>query len=81
MERVFQFLMLNISSKKELLHKPSEIHQNITGTLPAKLKRFFGHYPSKYYPVKSQKHEKLLFLGVLLGHENEFGIQRFFMIL
>ena len=35
----FQFLMLNISSIKELLHKPSEIQWNITGTLPGKLKR------------------------------------------
>ena len=38
-ERFFQFLMLNISSIKELLHKPSEIQWNITGTLPGKLKR------------------------------------------
>ena len=37
-ERFFQFLMLNISSIKELLHKPSEIQWNITGTLPEKLK-------------------------------------------
>ena len=35
----FQFLMLNISSIKELLHKSSEIQWNITGTLPRKLKR------------------------------------------
>ena len=35
----FQFLMLNISSIKELLHKPSEIQQIIAGTLPGKLKR------------------------------------------
>ena len=31
--------MLNISSIKELFHKPSEIQWNITGTLPGKLKR------------------------------------------
>ena len=31
--------MLDISSVKELLHKPSEIQWNITGTLPGKLKR------------------------------------------
>ena len=36
---VFQFLKLNISSVKELLHKPSEIQWNITGALPGKLKR------------------------------------------
>ena len=31
--------MLDISSIKELLHKPSEVQWNITGTLPEKLKR------------------------------------------
>ena len=31
--------MLSISSVKELLHKPSEIQWNISGTLPGKLKR------------------------------------------
>ena len=31
--------MLNIPSIKELLHKPSAIQWNITGTLPGKLKR------------------------------------------
>ena len=30
--------MLNISSIEELLHKPSKIQWNITGTLPGKLK-------------------------------------------
>ena len=35
----FQFLILNIFSIKELLHKPSEIQWNIIGTLPGKLKR------------------------------------------
>ena len=38
-ECVFQLLMLNIYSIKELLHKTSKIHSNITGTLPRKLKR------------------------------------------
>ena len=38
-ECFFQFLMLNISSTKELLHKPLEIKWNITGTLSGKLKR------------------------------------------
>ena len=38
-EHYFQFLMLNISTIKELLHKPSEIQWNIIGTLPGKLKR------------------------------------------
>ena len=31
--------MLNISSIKELLHKPSGVQWNIIGTLPEKLKR------------------------------------------
>ena len=53
--------MLNISSIKELLHKPSEIQWNITGTLP------------EYYPPKSWKHDKLLFWGVLLGPGNQCG--------
>ena len=35
----FQFLMLNISSIKELLYKPSEIQWNMTETLLGKLKR------------------------------------------
>ena len=36
--------MLNISSIQALLHKPSQIQWNITGTLPRKLKRkiFWG---------------------------------------
>ena len=56
--------MLNISSIKELLHKPSEIQWNITGTLPEKLKeKFIGFYPTIYYTMKPQKHEKMLFLG------------------
>ena len=38
-ECFFQFLMLNISLIKDLLHKPSETQWNITGTLPGKLKR------------------------------------------
>ena len=38
-EFFFQFLMLNISSIKELLHKPSEIQSNMTEILPGKLKR------------------------------------------
>ena len=67
--------MLNISSIKELLHKPSEIQWNITGTLPEKLKR------KSYWALSLQKREKLLFLGVLWGPGNQCGIQWFFMIL
>ena len=76
MECFFLFLMLNISSIKELLRKPSEIQWNITGTLSGKLKR-----NTRHGPLKSQKHEKLLFWGVLCGPGNQCGIQWFFMIL
>ena len=71
----FQFLKLNISSIKELLHKPSEIQWNITGTLPEKLKR------KSYWALSLQKREKLLFLGVLWGPGSQCGIPWFFMIL
>ena len=37
----FRFLLLNISSVKGLLNKPSEIQRNISGALPGKLKRKF----------------------------------------
>ena len=81
-ERFFQFLMLNISSIKELLHKPLEIQWNIIGTLPRKLKRkILGLCPTRYNPLKSQKHEKLLFVGVLWGPGNQCEIQWFLMIL
>ena len=36
--------MLKIPSIKELLHKPSEIQWNITGTFPGKLKIKIGSY-------------------------------------
>ena len=81
-ECFFQFLMLNISSIKELLHKPSEIQWNITGTLPGKLKtKVSWAFPTICYPQKSQKCEKLLFWGILWGPGNQCGIQWFFMIL
>ena len=72
----FQFLMLNISSIKELLQKPSETQWNITTTLPGKLKRKISWALCyKILPLKSQKCKKLLFLGVLWGPENQYGIQ------
>ena len=40
-----------------------------------------GFYPTRYYPLKSQKREKLLYLGVLWGSGNQCGIEWFFMIL
>ena len=76
MECFFKFLMLNISSIKELLYKPSKIQWNITGNLPGKLKRKIPRlYPIRYYPLKSQKCEKLLFWGYFrdLGTNVEFN--------
>ena len=80
--------MLNISSIKELLHKPSEIQWNITGTLSGKLKRKISWALSYKIlpPLKSQKCEKLLFFflggwGVLWGPGNQCGIQWLFTIL
>ena len=64
MDYFFQFLMLNISSIKEILHKPAEIQWNVAGTLPGKLKRKISKaLPYKILPQKSQKYEKLLYLG------------------
>ena len=78
----FQFLMLNISSIKELLHKPLEIQWNITGTLKGKLKeKFLGLYPTRYHPLKSQKTWEVAILGVPWGPGNQCGIQFYFMIL
>ena len=51
-----------------MLHKPSEIERNITGTLPGKLNgKISWAYPTRYYPLKSQKLEKLLFWGYFEG--------------
>ena len=87
-ERFFEFYFYKfiffskISPIKEMLHKPSEIEWNITGTLPGKLNgKISWAYPTRYYPLKSQKLEKLLFWGVLWGPENQCGIPWFFMIL
>ena len=82
-EHFFQFLMLNISSIKELLQKPSEIQWNMTGTLPGKLKRKFGRgwafILQDSNPWKNK--ERLLFWEVLWGSGNQCGIEWFFMIL
>ena len=55
MESFYQFLMLNISSMKELLHKPSEIQSNITRTLPGKLKINFWALSYKILPPEITK--------------------------
>ena len=67
----FQFLMLNISSIKKLLHKPSEIQWNITATLPGKLKRKTSWVLSyKIFPPEITKMWELLFLVILWGPGN-----------
>ena len=60
----FQFLMLNISSIKELLHKPSEIQWIITGTLPGKLKiKFWGALSYKILPSEITKTQEIAIFG------------------
>ena len=60
----FQFLMLNISSIKELLHKSSEIQWNITETLPRKLKRKISWALSyKILPPEITKMWEIAILG------------------
>ena len=64
----FQLLMLNISSIKELLHKPSEIQWNITGTLPGKLKTKISWGLSyKIVPPKITKTWEIAIFGGTLG--------------
>ena len=64
----FQFLMLNISSIKELLHKPSEIQWIITGTLPGKLKiKFWGALSYKILPSEITKTQEIAIFGGTLG--------------
>ena len=67
-EHFFQFLKLNISSIKELLHKPSEIQWNITGTLPGKLKRKISWALSyKILPPEITKTWEIAIFGGTLG--------------
>ena len=64
----FQFLMLKMSSIKELLHKPSEIQGSITGTLPGKLKRkSFWTLSYKILPPQITKTWEVSILGDILG--------------
>ena len=67
MECFFQYLMLNISSLKELLHKSSEIQWNITGTLPGKLKKKFGALSYKVLPHDITKMQEIAILEDTLG--------------
>ena len=56
--------MLNISSIKELLHKPSEVQRNITGTLPGKLKsKFFLALSHKRLPPEFTKMWEIAIFG------------------
>ena len=74
-----QFLMLNISSIKELLHKPEKILWNITGTLPGKLKRKISWALSyKILPPEITKTWEIAVFGVLWRPQNQCGISWFF---
>ena len=74
--------MLNISSVKELLHIPSEIQGNMTGTLPGKLKRKISWALSyKILPPEITKAWEIAILDVLWGPDYSGGISWFFMIL
>ena len=67
-ERFFQFLMPNISSIKELLHKPSEIQWNIAGTLPGKLNRKISWASSyKILPPEVTKYVRNCYFGGYFG--------------
>ena len=64
----FQFLMVKFSSIKELLHKPSEIQWNITGTLPGKLKRKISwDLRYKVLPPEIRKTWEITIFGGTLG--------------
>ena len=64
----FQFLMLKMSSIKELLYKTSEIQWNITETLPEKLKRKISWaLPCKILPPEITKKWGIAFFGGWVG--------------
>ena len=80
--RFIQFLMLNISSIKELLHKSSEIQWNITGTLPGKLKwKCSWALSYKILPPEITKAGGIAILGGTLGTWEQMWNSMFFMIL
>ena len=74
----FQFLMLDITS---VISFRNPVKYDWNSTRKTKKKILGGFYPTRYYPLKSQKREKLLYLGVLWGSGNQCGIEWFFMIL
>ena len=82
MEHFFKFLILNISSMKELLHKPSDIQKKIAGTLPGKIKiKIYWAFSCKILPPEITKMLKVAIFWVLWGLGNQCGIPWFFMIL
>ena len=67
-ERFLKFLMLNVPSIKELLHKPSEIQWNIAGTLPGKLQRkIYWAFSYMILPLKITKMWDIAILGYFGG--------------
>ena len=74
--------MLKIPSIKELLHKPSEIQWNITGTFPGKLKIKIGSYKILSPEITKKWGIAFFWRGMVLwGPGNQYWIQWFFMIL
>ena len=74
-QRFFQFLILNISSIKWLLHKPLENQWNITGKQKRKL---FWALSYKILPPEITKTWEIAIFGVIWGPGNQWGIQWFF---
>ena len=71
LEHFCQFLMLNIPSIKELLHKPSESQWNITGPLPGKLKKkLFWALSYKILPSEITKTREI---AILWGYFGSLG--------
>ena len=76
-QRFFQFLILNISSIKWLLHKPLKIQWNITGKQKRKL---FWALSYKILPPEITKTWEIALLGIFWGRGNKVEFNVFFMI-
>ena len=82
MWNVFLIFDVKYFFNKRLLHKPSEIQWNITGTLPIKLKRnIFWTLSYKILPLEITKTWEIAILGDTFRAGNQCGIQCFFIIL
>ena len=86
MWNIFSIFAVKYSSTKELLHKPSEIQSNITGTLLGKLNIIFfffggGALSYKILPPVIIKTWEIAIFWVLWGPGNQCGIQWYFTIL